>query len=108
MHYLPAIARYVVFGVFALSVVVALLSWAVRSQRISPFSAVGRTIRRVSDPFLQPVERRLVRSGGNPVHAGWWLVISVAVAGVVLLWLMDWAIQTFYLAVGAAGSGPRG
>jgi YggT family protein len=103
-----ALARYAVFGAFMLSVVVAFASWLVRTQRVSPFGPLGRTLRTASDPLIRPVEARLVRHGGNPVHAGWWLVISVAVAGLLLLWLLDWAIQTFFRMAGAARSGPSG
>ncbi|SRR6059036_2557993 len=84
--------RYAVFGVFALSVVVASASWLVRTRRVSPFGALGRTLRGMSDPLIRPVEARLVRSGGNPVNAGWWLVVAVAVVGVVLLSLLDWVV----------------
>lgn len=108
MHQLLAVARYMVFTAFALSVGVALASWILRTKRVSPFGALGRSLRAVSDPLLSPVERRLVRSGGNPVHAGWWLVVSVTVAGVLFLWLLDWAIGTSHWMIGAATAGPRG
>ncbi len=49
-----------------------------RTRRVSPFSALGRTLRSLSEPFTGPIERRLTRAGGNPVHAGWWLVIAAA------------------------------
>src|SRR5439155_3454 len=71
--------RYVVFAAFAASALVALASWLVRTRRISPFGALGRTLRSASDPLIRPVETRLVRAGGNPAHAGWWLVVAVAV-----------------------------
>src|SRR5205823_10072454 len=71
--------RYVVFATFAASVLVALASWLVRTRRISPFGALGRTLRAASDPLIRPIEARLVRAGGNPVHAGWWLAVGVAV-----------------------------
>src|SRR5438105_15227528 len=69
--------RYVVFATFAASVLVALASWLVRTRRISPFGALGRTLRAASDPLIRPIEARLVRAGGNPVHAGWWLAVGV-------------------------------
>jgi len=50
---------------------------------------------------------RLVRLGGNPVNAGWWLVVVVALGGVVLLSLLDWAVGLFYGISAAAGGGPR-
>src|SRR2546425_12010347 len=78
---LHTLARYAVFAVFVLSVVVAFASWLVRARRVSPFGTLGRTLRALSDPLIRPVEARLVRLGGHPVNAGWWLVVVVAGAG---------------------------
>src|SRR3989475_12898023 len=86
--------RYVVFAAFAASVLVALASWLVRTRRVSPFGALGRALRTASDPLIRPVETRLVRAGGNPVHAGWWLVVAVAAAGVLLMTLWNWLVDT--------------
>ena len=108
MVQIQAIARYVVFGAFGISVLTALASWLVRTRRVSPFSALGRTLRAASDPLIRPVETRLVRSGGNPVHAGWWLVVGVAAAGVLLLSLVNWLLGTLQGAAWAAGGGLRG
>src|SRR5204862_271098 len=72
MPELQVALRYVVFAAFAASGLVALASWLVRTRRISPFGALGRTLRTASDPLIRPIETRLVRAGGNPVHAGWW------------------------------------
>jgi len=107
MHDFRALARYAVFGIFALSAAIALASWLVRARHVSPFGALGRMLRAVSDPVIRPVEGRLVRLGGNPVNAGWWLVVVVAIGGVVLLSLMDWIVGTFYGLSRAAGGGPR-
>jgi YggT family protein len=101
------VARYIVFGVFALAGLAALGSWLVRSSRVSPFGPLGRGLRAATDPVLRPVERRLVRMGGNPVHAGWWLIILVAVGGVVFLSLLGWVLQNYQSAAWAAEQGPR-
>ncbi|PYP11656.1 MAG: hypothetical protein DMD59_02225, partial [Gemmatimonadetes bacterium] len=79
------ILRYTVFGLVVLSALVALGSWLIRTKRVSPFGVLGRTLRAVTDPVMRPVERRLVRMGGNPIHAGGWLVVITAVAGIVFL-----------------------
>jgi len=79
----------------------------VRTRRVSPFSALGRTLRSLSEPFTGPIERRLTRAGGNPVHAGWWLVIGVAVTGVLLLSLLEWLTRVTAEVFGAAAGGPR-
>src|SRR5438552_3072960 len=88
--------RYLVFAAFAGSALVALASWLVRTRRISPFGTLGRALRTASDPLIRPVETRLVRAGGNPVHAGWWLVVAVAAAGVLLITLWNWLVDTAY------------
>src|SRR2546427_5751893 len=75
MPELQVVVRYGVFSLFVLSALVALASWLVRTRRLSPFGPVGRALRGATEPVLRPVERRLVRLGGNPVHAGWWLVV---------------------------------
>src|ERR1043166_2443646 len=102
------VARYAVIGVFAVSLIAALASWLVRTQRVSPFGALGRALRAASEPLIRPVERRLVRAGGNPVHAGWWLVVGVAAAGVVLLSLLNWLGGPLVGAVPALPRGTRG
>jgi YggT family protein len=102
-----AALRYTVFGLVVLAALAALGSWLVRTRRVSPFGALGRTLRSVTDPVLRPVERRLVRMGGNPAHAGGWLIVVTAVAGIVLLSLIGWLLTTFQVARIAASGGPR-
>ncbi len=90
----------------AIAALAALGSWLVRTRRVSPFGVLGRTLRATTDPILKPVERRLVRMGGNPVHAGGWLVVLTAIGGIVLLSLVGWAMATFQTAHAAASRGP--
>jgi len=103
-----AAIRYLVFGVVALSALLALCSWLVRTRRVSSFGALGRAMRAVSDPVMRPVERRLVRMGGNPTHAGGWLIVITAILGIVFISLAGWFVATFETAQRAAQSGPRG
>src|SRR2546428_1305654 len=105
---LQVVLRYLVFAAFAASVLVALASWLVRTRRISPFGPLGRTLRAASDPLIRPIEARLVRVGGNPVHAGWWLAVAVAVAGVLLITLWNLLVDTAYGVAAAYTEGPRG
>src|SRR2546427_5223886 len=105
---LQVVLRYLVFAAFAASVLVALASWLVRTRRISPFGPLGRTLRAASDPLIRPIEARLVRAGGNPVHAGWWLAVAVAVAGVLLITLWNLLVDTAYGVAAAYTEGPRG
>src|SRR2546426_4532244 len=106
MYDVHTILRVLVFAAFCLAALVALAGWLVRTRRVSPSGEVGRTLRSVTDPVLGPVETRLVRLGGNPVHAGWWLVVLVAVAGVLLLSLIDWLVRTARWFYAAATGGP--
>jgi YggT family protein len=107
MPELQVALRYLVFAAFATSVLVALASWLVRTRRISPFGALGRTLRTASDPLIRPIETRLVRAGGNPVHAGWWLVVAVAAAGVLLITLWNWLVDIASSVAAAYAAGPR-
>jgi YggT family protein len=104
----PVGLRYAVFALVVLAAIVALGSWLVRTRRVSPFGVLGRTLRSATDPIIRPVERRLVRMGGNPTHAGGWLVVVTAVAGIILLSLAGWVAVTFATARATASGGPRG
>lgn len=83
------ILRTVLFFVAVLFGVIAAIDWAVRTRRVSPFSAVARFVRRTVDPLMVPVERMLVRAGGKPTAAPWWSLVAVVVGGVVLISLLD-------------------
>src|SRR5437016_4487479 len=70
---IQTVARYAVIAVFAVSLVAALASWLVRTQRVSPFGALGRTLRAASEPLIRPVERQprtrgMVAGGGRRGH----------------------------------------
>lgn len=104
---LLTLARYAVFAAWSVAVLAAVGSWLVRTRRVSSFSIAGRALRRATDPLVRPVETRLVRLGGNPVHAGWWLVVGVAVVGVVGLSVLGWLVRTVDTLFAAATGGPR-
>lgn len=99
--------RYVLFGLFALSVLVALGSWAIRGRRLNPFGRTARTLRAVTDPVIVPLERWLLRRGRNPQQAPWWLVGIVVVGGIVALWVVQWGFSIVYVALAAERGGPR-
>lgn len=105
--YLILIVRGVVVAALVYSTVVALTHWAVRSRRITPFGAWPRFIRRVSDPVLQPLEQRIVRSGGNPQSASLWLVGIAIVGGLLLVSLVQWLAGFAVTVAILAESGPR-
>jgi YggT family protein len=82
---ISAIARPTFFGLAALAGVVALVDWAVRTRRISPFGRLARFFRKSVDPLLAPVEARVVRAGGLPTSAPWWALVVVVVVGLLFL-----------------------
>jgi len=86
------IIRYFVFAAFAAAALVAVAGWAVRTRRLNPFSRLGRILRGATDPVLEPIERWLVKSGGNPQSAGWWLFGITVVGGIVIVSLAQWVL----------------
>jgi YggT family protein len=85
--------------------IVALTHWAVRSRKLSPFGAWPRTVRRLSDPVLRPVEQRVIRAGGSPQSAPYWLLAVVVLGGLVLISLVRWSIGFTY-SLGSLASAP--
>lgn len=107
MSIILTLARYLVFAAFSMAVLAAFGSWLVRTRRVSPSGATGRLLRHATDPVIRPVETRLVKLGANPVLAGWWLVVVVAIVGVVGLSLLGWGLQTAAVLGAALAGGPR-
>jgi YggT family protein len=85
--------------------IVAVTHWAVRSRKLSPFGAWPRTVRRLSDPVLRPVEQRVIRAGGSPQSAPYWLLAVVVLGGLVLISLVRWSIGFTY-SLGSLASAP--
>lgn len=68
---------------------ICVLDWAVRTRKISPFNAIARFCRSTIDPFIAPIERKVVRAGGTPAAAPLWALAAVVVGGILLLSFMD-------------------
>jgi YggT family protein len=94
--------------VAAVLAVVALLDWLVRTRRLNPFNPVARFFRRVVDPVIAPVERRVVRAGGMPHAAPWWTLVAVVLGGIVLLAALRFIHGQVAMATAMAYAGPRG
>ena len=73
----------VVFGA------ICVLDWAVRTRKISPFNSVARFCRTTIDPFIAPIERKVIRAGGTPASAPLWALAAVVIGGILLLTLLD-------------------
>src|SRR5215210_5037085 len=83
-------ARTLVVCALVYASVVGLTHWAVRNRLLSPFGAWSRLVRRASDPVLLRLERRIVRSGGSPQDAPWWLIGGVILGGLLLITAIHW------------------
>ena len=103
-----AALRMVLFAVGAGMAVVAGLSYATRTRRISPFGPLARFVRGRVDPLIAPVERRVVRAGAQPASAPWWALAAVLVAGIAIISVLGFVRQQIALAAYAAGAGPGG
>ena len=81
--------RTALFSIAVVFGAICVLDWAVRTRKISPFNAVARFCRSTVDPFISPIERRVVRAGGAPASAPLWALAAVVIGGILLLTLLD-------------------
>lgn len=86
---------------------IAATHWAVRARRLNAFGAWPRLVRRAGDPVLRPVEHRIVRMGGNPQDAPFWLLGTIVLGGLVLLGLFRWTVGFVESLRLVSGGGPR-
>ncbi len=100
------VVRVLVVSAVAYAIIVAGTHWAVRQRRLNPFGGWPRFVRKISDPALQPVERRILRSGGNPQDASLWLLGLTVAGGLLLLWLVRWVVGLLSTLSYLARSGP--
>lgn len=83
------VIRVILFWLAVAAAVVAGVDWLVRTRKLNPFGAVARFFRRFVDPLMAPVERRIVRSGGQPSAAPWWTLVVIVVGGILLIALLN-------------------
>ena len=98
-------------GFFAFAVVVGIfctLDWMVRTRRLNPFGRIAGFLRSTVRPFIAPVERRVLRAGGNPQSAPWWTLVVVLLGGIILLSLLDFVRSQLVFAATLLGGGPAG
>lgn len=103
-----AIVRVVLLVVAGLLALVALVDWAVRTRRLNPFGPVARFFRRTVDPLLAPMERRVLRMGGNPASAPFWALGVVVVGGLLVLALLDFIVEQLVMSSRAVQAGGIG
>jgi YggT family protein len=107
LYWLDYVARALVIIALGYASIVALTNWALRTRRINPFGAWPRFTRRISEPVLLPLERRVIRAGGSPQDASLWLLGIVIVAGLLLLSLVHWLIGMTATMTALTYAGPR-
>jgi YggT family protein len=83
------VLRTVLLSIALVFGAICVLDWAVRTRKISPFNAIARFCRSTIDPFIAPIERKVVRAGGTPAAAPLWALAAVVVGGILLLSFMD-------------------
>jgi YggT family protein len=101
-------ARLATLFVVAVFAVICVVDWAVRTKRINAFNPVARYFRSTIDPFIAPVERRVVRAGGSPTAAPWWALVAAVIGGVLLLSLLGFIRNQVLIASLAANEGATG
>ena len=84
--------RWSVFGLVAVAALMALLCALVQRRLLNPFGRPARLIRDLTDPVIRPIERRVLRAGGNPQSAPWWLLGAAIVGGILVITLTEWLV----------------
>jgi YggT family protein len=102
------IVRYTVLAVAVVFAIFCVIDWLVRTRRVNLFGSLARFCRSKIDPVLEPIERKVVRAGGNPQSAPLWGLAAVVIGGILLISTLDFVrVQVVGLAYAAQG-GPRG
>lgn len=95
----------VIAGIFA---VFCVIDWLVRTRRVNLFGSLARFSRSKIDPILEPIEKRVVRAGGNPASAPLWALAAVVVGGILLVSVLDFIRAEILGLAFAVRSGPGG
>ncbi|HKY98409.1 MAG TPA: YggT family protein [Gemmatimonadaceae bacterium] len=98
-------ALVVLAGIFA---VFCVIDWMVRTRRLNLFGSLARFSRSKIDPILEPIERKVVRAGGNPASAPLWALAAVVVGGILLISVLDFIGAELMGLQFALRNGPRG
>ena len=92
-------------GIFA---VFCVLDWLVRTRRVNLFGPVARFSRSRIDPILEPIERKVLRAGGNPASAPLWALAAVVIGGILFISVMDFLRAEILGLAFAVQGGPGG
>lgn len=98
-------ALAIIAGIFA---VFCVIDWLVRTRRVNLFGPLARFSRSRIDPILEPIERKVLRAGGNPVSAPLWALAAVVIGGILFISVMDFFRAEILGLAFAVQSGPGG
>lgn len=102
------VLRTVLLSIALVFGAICILDWAVRTRKISPFNAIARFCRSTVDPFIAPIERKVVRAGGTPAAAPLWALAAVVIGGILLLTFLDFIRLEVATSIIASQSGAAG
>jgi YggT family protein len=83
------VLKTVLLSVAVVLAIICAMDWAVRTRKISPFNSVARFFRTSVDPFIAPIERKVVRAGGTPASAPLWALVAVVIGGIIIISVLD-------------------
>jgi YggT family protein len=100
--------RFIVLAMAVVFAVFCLIDWLVRTRRVNLFGGLARFARSKIDPVIEPIERKVVRAGGNPQTAPLWALAAVVIGGILLISLLDFVRAEVVGLAFAMRSGPGG
>lgn len=100
--------RFIVLVTAAVFAAFCVIDWLVRTRRVNLFGSLSRFSRSKIDPVLEPIERKVLRAGGNPAHAPLWALAAVVVGGILLISVLDFIRTEIVGLAFAVRSGPGG
>jgi len=100
--------RFILVGVAGVFAVFCVLDWLVRTRRVNLFGPLARFSRSRIDPVLEPIERKVLRAGGNPASAPLWALAVVVVGGILLVSVLDFIRAEILGLAFAVQNGPGG
>jgi YggT family protein len=100
--------RYVLVALAGIFAVFCLIDWMVRTRRVNLFGPLARFSRSRIDPVLEPIERKVLRAGGNPASAPLWALAAVVIGGILLISVLDFIRAEIVGVAFAMQAGPGG
>lgn len=103
-----AALRFVLAAAAGIFAVFCIIDWMVRTKRVNLFGPLARFSRSRIDPVLEPIERKVLRAGGNPASAPLWALAVVVIGGILLISVLDFLRAEILGLAFAIQGGPRG